>query len=138
MARVYSLASKKFKMSIIPRLSGKAYESLFGTIENPKNKFEFGPTPTPGKTELDILDVYKRPVTFTFVDAQAHVVLPFQLNNKTPLVLLKGLAILAISEHVDTYPVTSMGQKGLNGFTRGHALTAGSLGFTIFDRDPWW
>ncbi len=29
-----------------------------------------------------------------------------------------------------------MGQKGLNGFTRGHALTAGSFGFTIFDRDP--
>ena len=125
-------------MSKIPRLSGKAYEAAISNINNLKNKFEFGPTPTPGKTPLDILEVYKRPVTFTFVDAVAHVVLPFQLTNKTPLVPLKGLSVLALSEHVDTYPVTSLGQKGLNGFTRGHALTAGSLGFTIFDRDPWW
>lgn len=86
-----------------------------------------------------VLDPYKQPVTFTFIDAIATAVLPFHLQGSgSPIIKLPGLSVLAISEHCDTYPVTSLGNKGIDGFTRGHALTAGSLGFTVFDRDPWW
>ena len=117
--------------SRIPSLTGKFLKST-----KPSN-LVFGPTPNKRKP-TDILDVYTQPVTFTFIDATATVILPFQLQDGNPIIQLKGLSVLSLSEHADAYPVTSLGEKGLNGFTRGHALTAGSFGFTIFDRDPWW
>lgn len=115
------------------KIIGKAVESVNEyrgkiNVQHPKNY-------NPGQ----VLDPYKQPVTFTFIDAIATAVLPFQLQGSgSPIVKLPGLSVLAISEHCDTYPVTSLGNKGIDGFTRGHALTAGSLGFTVFDRDPWW
>lgn len=122
--------------NVIPQLVGKL-TNIVSNYQNNYDKLTFGPSPNK-RIPNDILDVYTQPITFTFIDATATAILPFQLRGSKPIIPLKGLSVLSISEHADAYPVTSLGQKGLNGFTRGHALTAGSFGFTIFDRDPFW
>jgi hypothetical protein len=130
-------------MSNLPKLTGKPNNNpIFGRFLTPfsrqTNNFIFGRSANDKKIGTDILDSYIQPVTFNFIDASAAVILPFYLNEKDSFIPLKGLSILSISEHADGYPVTALGNKGISGFTRGHALTAGSLGFTIFDRDPFW
>jgi hypothetical protein len=48
---------------------------------------------------------------------------------------LGTLAMLTHSTHRDRFPVVSMGRRGINGFTTGHRMIAGSLAFLTLDTD---
>jgi hypothetical protein len=79
-----------------------------------------------------------RPREFSYVDLHASLVLPFLSPGKTniPTVELKGLTLLSISTHQDTYPVVSFGRRNIKGYTEGHTTFAGAMGFTILGRSP--
>lgn len=47
---------------------------------------------------------------------------------------LATLSMVSLSTHRDGFPVTSLGNVGPRGFTRGHRLAAGTLVFSVFER----
>jgi len=81
---------------------------------------------------------YGDPVSFSFTDVQIVAVLPFHAPGKNlpATVRLAGLQLLSISTHRDQYPVTHLGHAGIEGYTRGHRTTAGTMGFTVLGEDP--
>jgi hypothetical protein len=48
---------------------------------------------------------------------------------------LGTIAMVTHSTHRDKFPVVSMGRRGINGFTVGHRMIAGSLAFLTLDTD---
>jgi len=90
---------------------------------------------------------------FSFTNIFAQILLPFlapKYNTKASkstttgnltehwgsTVELPGLTLIALSEHRDVYPVVGFGRTGIKSFTTGNILHAGTLGFTIFDENP--
>lgn len=69
--------------------------------------------------------------TFSFADVHAKAFLPFARGSPDLpyMVDLPGLSLVSLSEHIDPFPVVTMGRRGVKGFTRGHITTAGTLGF---------
>ena len=68
-----------------------------------------------------------------FVDATAHVILPWISNaSKRNNFELKGLIGVNVSEHQDKFPVTSFGRTRNKGYTQGNAVVGGSLIFNSF------
>src|ERR1043165_4086250 len=79
------------------------------------------------------------PTEFSFDDIFASIILPFTSprDSSSPVVELPGLSLISVSEHKDTYPVTNFGNDEIQGYTVGKTLVAGSLGFTVFNENPW-
>lgn len=76
------------------------------------------------------------PQKFSSADLNAILTLPFQpRNGSSPSFPLPGLTLVSLSHHKDTYPVVGLGQAGVKGFTKGHSMWAGSLGFLTFAED---
>lgn len=85
---------------------------------------------------LNNLESGKDERLFNFADIQAKAVLSFRVPGGPTVVDLPGLSVISLSRHRDVYPVTSSGRSGIKGWTTGHSLVAGTLGFTVLSRQP--
>lgn len=79
----------------------------------------------------DYLSDHKIPFDFSFADVKTKLILPFG-----PAIDIYGLTLISVSEHQDTYPVTSLGNFGIKGMTTGHLLVAGTLAFNVLHENP--
>jgi hypothetical protein len=55
-------------------------------------------------------------------------------RNPTKNYHIANLSVISISTHRDKFPVTSLGNVGIKGFTRGHRVIGGTMVFQTFDR----
>lgn len=74
----------------------------------------------------------------SFANLHVYAVIPARIAGKIQMaeIELPSITLIGLSTHRDTYPVVSSGRRGIKGFTTGHAVVAGSLGFTITDEAP--
>jgi hypothetical protein len=74
----------------------------------------------------------------TFNNLIATAILPGRVSDKAERVQihLTGLTLITVSTHRETFPVVSSGYRNIKGYTVGHRMVAGSLGFLVLNDDP--
>ena len=83
-------------------------------------------------------DLYSsRPITFSYTDCNAGIILPFTSPGDSEFIELPGVSLISLSTHRDVFPVVASGTRGVRGYTMGHSTKAGSIGFTLFGESPW-
>ena len=76
---------------------------------------------------------------YSFATVFAYALVPFSTRSTSSSlaeVPLKNISLWAASTHVDKYPVAALGISNFLGFTRGHRVIAGTLGFTLIKENP--
>jgi len=95
-------------------------------------------TPTGMKAQLDKMTVPKLPYR-TFSGCDINCILHVIGNDGiTEPVIIANVQTLSYSVHREKFPVRCLGRTYASGYTRGARTIAGTLVFTMFDREVLW
>lgn len=76
------------------------------------------------------------PRNYAFPNLEVMAVLPIHIPDTPNMIPLEGVTMISLSTHRDAYPAVGFGNRGVQGFTRGHRTVAGTLTFDLILEEP--